>query len=110
MSRANFGSCFATSNVALVRAVLGVKVPTTNLGTNYRPTTFLRGWARGGEATMTLPHVSGSPRLVMVVITGGHYEVTLGVLVNQWLKSERFVSNLSSTLLSRMVSPTSKAV
>jgi hypothetical protein len=59
---------------------------------------------------MTLPHVSGSPRLVMVVITGGHYEVTLGVLVNQWLKSERFVSNLSSTLLSRMVSPTSKAV
>jgi hypothetical protein len=110
MSRANFGSCFVTSNIALVRAVLGVKVPTTNLGTNYRPTTFLRGWSRGGEATMTLPNVPGSPHLIMVVITGGHYEVTLGVLVNRWPTSETFVSNLTGTLLSRMVSPSSKPV
>jgi hypothetical protein len=110
MSRADFGSCFVTSNIALIRAVLGVKVPTTNLGSNYRPTTFLRGWSRGGEATMTLPNVTGSPHLIMVVITGGHYKVTLGVLVNQWPKSETFVSSLTSTLLSRMVSPTSKPV
>jgi hypothetical protein len=110
MSRPNFGSCFATSNVALVHAVLGVKIPTTNIGTNYRPTTFLRGWARGGEATITLPNVPGSAHLVMVVITGGHFEVTLGVLVNQWPKSETLVSNLTSTLLSRMVSPSSKPV
>ncbi|MGD0853589.1 MAG: hypothetical protein ABSA07_09565 [Acidimicrobiales bacterium] len=110
MTRANFGSCFVTSNVALVRAVLGVKVPTTNIGTNFRPTTFLRGWSRGGQATMTLPNVPGTPHLIMVVITGGHYEVTLGVLVNQWPKSEALVSNLTSTLLSRVESPSSKPV
>jgi hypothetical protein len=110
MSRTNFGSCFVTSNVALVRAVLGAKVPTTDLGANFRPATFLRGWSRGGEATMSLPNVPGSPHLVMVVITGGHYEVTLGVLVNQWPASKSFVSGLTSTLLSRMESSTSKPV
>jgi hypothetical protein len=110
MSRANFGSCFVTSNVALVRAVIGAKVPTTDIGTSFRPATFLRGWSRGGQATMTLPNVPGTPHLIMVVITGGHYEVTLGVLVNQWPKSETLVSNLTSTLLSRIVSSTSKPV
>jgi hypothetical protein len=59
---------------------------------------------------MTLPNETGSPTLVMIVITGGHYEVTLGVLVNQWPQSETFVSGLTSTLLSRVVSPSSKPV
>jgi hypothetical protein len=36
--------------------------------------------------------------------------VTLGVLVNDWPKSEAFVSSLTSTLLSRIVSPSSKPV
>jgi hypothetical protein len=110
MSRENFGSCFATSNVALVRAVSRAKIPTADVGANYRPVTFLHGWARGGEAVLSLPGVTGSPHLVMVVITGGHFEVTLGVLVNDWPKSESFVSSLTSTLLSRVVSPTSKPV
>jgi hypothetical protein len=109
MSRKNFGSCFATSNVALVRVLDRVKVSSTDFGTNYRPATFLRGWTRGGEALMTLPHVPGTPHLVVVQITSGHYEVTLGVLVNQWPQSTTFVSGLTSTLLSRMESTTSKA-
>jgi hypothetical protein len=110
MSRANFGSCFATSNLALVKAVLGTKVPTTNIATNYRPVTFEKGWTRGGEAQLTLPNVAGAPHLVMVVITKGHYEVTLGVLTNQWPQSEKFVSGLVSTLLSRTESSSSKPV
>jgi hypothetical protein len=110
MSRAKFGSCFVTSNVALVRAALGTKVPTTDIGSTFRPTTFLPGWSRGGEAVLSLPNVSGHPHLIMVVLTSGHYEVTLGVLVNGWPKSKTLVSNLASTLLSRMVSPTSKPV
>jgi hypothetical protein len=109
MSKKNFGSCFATSNVALARVVDRATVPATDIGTNYRPTTFLRGWSRGGEAVMTLPHVPGSPHLVVVQITNGHFEVTLGVLVNQWPQAEKFVSGLTSTLLSRMKSSTSKA-
>jgi hypothetical protein len=110
MSRKNFGSCFATSNVALVRAVYRAKVPTTNIGTNYRPTTFLRGWTRGGEALLSMPSVTQTPHLIVVMITSGHYEVTLGVLTNRWPKSESFISGLASTLLSRMESPTSKSV
>jgi hypothetical protein len=110
MSRANFGSCFVTSNVALVRAVSSATLPTTDVGANYRPVTFMHGWTRGGDAVLTLPGVPGSPHLVMVVITGGHFEVTLGVLVNDWPKSESFISSLTSTLLSRIDSPTSKAV
>jgi hypothetical protein len=110
MSRRRFGSCFVTTNVQLVGAVLGVKVPSGDVGTNYRPVTFLRGWSRGGESAMSLPNVPGTPHLVMVEITRGHFEITLGVLVNQWPKSESFVSGLTSTLLSRTVSPSSKSV
>jgi hypothetical protein len=110
MSRKSFGSCFVTTNVQLVGAVLGVKVPTKDVGAIYRPHTFLRGWSRGGESLMSLPNVPGTPHLIMVEITRGHYEVTLGVLVNQWPDSEAFVTDLTSTLLSRIVSPTAKPV
>jgi hypothetical protein len=108
MSRENFGSCFVTSNVALVRAINNVKLPTTNVAADYRPTTFMRGWSRGGEAPLSLPGQTGTPHLVMVELTGGHYEVLLGVLVNDWPQSKSFVSSLASTLLSRIVSPSSK--
>ena len=110
MSRQSFGSCFITSNVELVGAVFGVKMPSSDVGSNYRPVTFLRGWSRGGESLMSLPNVPGTPHLVMVEITRDHYEITLGVLVNQWPQSETFVTALTSTLLSRIVSPTSKPV
>ncbi len=110
MTRSNFGACFATSNVALILAVVGSKTPAKNIGTNFRPATFLHGWSRGGEAVLALPNVNGSPHLVMVMITGGHFETTLGVLVDQWPKSQALVSSLTSTLLSRIVSPTSKSV
>jgi len=108
MSRKDFGSCFVTSNVALVRAINGAKLPTANVGVTYRSATFLRGWSRGGESVLSLANQGGTPHLVMVEMTSGHYEVTLGVLVNDWPKSEAFVSNLVSTLLSRMVSSSSK--
>jgi hypothetical protein len=107
MSRPNFGSCFATSNVALVRAVYRAAVPTTDIGMSYRPTTFLHGWTRGGEAILTMPSVAERPHLIVVMITNGHYEVTLGAITNKWPQATSFVSNLTSTLLSRMVSPTS---
>jgi hypothetical protein len=109
MSKKNFGSCFVTSNVAIDRALNSVKLPTSNVGVNFRPATFLRGWSRGGEAVLTLPN-AGSSHLVLVEVTSGHYEVTLGVLVDKWPSSETFVSNLTSTVLSRMVSSTSKSV
>jgi hypothetical protein len=109
MTRKNFGSCFVTSNVAIDRALNNMKLPTTDVGENFRPETFLRGWSRGGEAVLSLPN-AGSSHLVLIEITSGHYEVTLGVLVDKWPSSQSFVSNLTSTLLSRMVSSTSKSV
>jgi len=109
MARKNFGDCFASSNVALIRA--GLSVASSSIkSTNFRPATFLRGFSRGGEAELSIPKALGNPHLVLVAITEGHFEVTLGVLVDQWPTSETFVSNLSSTLLSRMVSPSSKSV
>jgi hypothetical protein len=110
MSRRNFGACFVSSSVHIVGAVLGVTMPASDAGANYRPVTFLRGWSRGGEAPLNLPKAPSGPHLVMVEITHGHYELTLGVLVNQWPQSQEFVSSLTSTLLGRIVSPTSKPV
>jgi hypothetical protein len=109
MSRQKFGSCFVTSNVALVKAGLRVKIPASNVGTTFRPRTFVKGWVRGGEAALTLPHTTGKLHLVIVVISSGHYEVTLGAIVDQWPQSKRFIANLASTLLSRTASPSSAA-
>jgi hypothetical protein len=109
MSRQNFGSCFVTSNIALVKAGLQVKIPSSNIGTVFRPHTFVKGWVRGGEATLALPNTTGTLHLVIVVISSGHYEVTLGAIVDQWPKSKTFIANLASTLLSRTVSSSSSA-
>jgi hypothetical protein len=109
MSRENFGSCFVTSNVALIKAGLRVKIPTSNIGTTFRPRTFVKGWVRGGEATLALPNTTGALHLVIVVITSGHYEITLGALVDQWPKSKMFISNLAGALLSRTESSSSSA-
>jgi hypothetical protein len=109
MSRPTFGSCFVSSNVALVKAGLHVKIPTSNVGTTFRPRTFVKGWVRGGEAPLSLPSESGTLHLVIVVVSSGHYEVTLGALVEQWPKAKRFIAELADTLLSRTVSSTSAA-
>ncbi len=74
MSRQKFGSCFVSSNVALVKAGLRAKIPTSNVGTTFHPRTFVRGWVRGGEASFTLPDTTGTLHLVIVVISSGHYE------------------------------------
>ena len=110
MSKANFGSCFVTSNVAIVSAALGSPLPQTNIGTGFRPLTFVRGWSRGGVAPVSLPGVAKALHLVMVVTTRGHYEVTLGALVDEWPKAKSFLATLTSTLLSRMTSSASAAV
>ncbi len=109
MSSPKFGSCFVSSNVALIKAGVGVALPTSNVGANFQPRTFVKGWVRGGEAPITLSKSSGTLHLVIVVVSTGHYEVTLGALVAQWPKSKSFIANLASTLLSRTTSSSSAA-
>lgn len=109
MSRSNFGSCFTTSNVALLKAAYGDAIPTKDEAVQWRPVTFVRGWSRGGVTSVTLPGLRPL-HLVMVVATAGHYEVTLGALVAQWPGSASFLANLVNTLLSRMTSTTATPV
>ena len=77
--------------------------------TNWNPLTFAKGWRRGGVVALTVPGVQSKLQLVMVVITHGHYEVTLSAIVESFAKSRGLLENLTNTLLSRMTSTTSKA-
>jgi hypothetical protein len=107
MSEPPFGRCFVSSQALILQTYAGASKPGTASG--FRPKTFIPGWSRGGVTTLSIPNVSGALHLVMVEITSGHYEVTLGALVVSWPKAEPFISSLVSTLLSRMKSTTSIA-
>ncbi|MFZ1063625.1 MAG: hypothetical protein WAN30_09175 [Acidimicrobiales bacterium] len=110
MRDANFGACFAQSNAALLESVYSGSTTSAGSGTNWQPVTFVRGFARGGVDALSVPGLAGSLYLVMVQITAGHYEVTLGALVDSWPAQKSFIANLVNTLLSRMTSASSAAV
>lgn len=110
MMMSNFGSCFVTSSAAIILSGYGLTNPASNAATNWRPTTFLKGWTRGGVVALSVPGVTSKLQLVMAVMTSGHDEVTLSALVGSFTKAQGFLSNLVNTLLSRMTSSTSKVV
>ncbi|MGP8010617.1 MAG: hypothetical protein ACLPKZ_10245 [Acidimicrobiales bacterium] len=110
MSMTNFGSCFVNSSASLILSGFGVTAPKTVVATNWKPLTFAKGWRRGGVVALTVPGVQSKLQLVMVVITHGHYEVTLSAIVESFAKSRGLLENLTNTLLSRITSTTSKAV
>lgn len=110
MSKSNFGTCFVESSAALIISGSELKTPSTFTANNWRPFTFTKGWTRGGVVTLTLPESTQPLQLVMVVITHGHYEVTLSALVGSFKKSESELANLTNTLLARMTNSTAEAV
>ena len=107
MSKSNFGSCFATSNAALLFSIAGVALPTKDIGTTWTPSTFLHGFSAGGVAKIS----SGAPNRYLVVATtaSGHFEVTLAALVDSWPQSKPLLASLVNTLLSRATSTSSTA-
>jgi hypothetical protein len=108
MSEEPFGDCFVESQALILKTYAqGSAFSDT---TTYQPKTYEKGWSRGGVTTLSLPNIKGPLHLVMVEITSGHYEVTMGALVAKWPETEPFISNLVSTLLSRMKSTSSSAV
>jgi hypothetical protein len=107
MSMTNFGSCFATSSADLILSGLGQTNPASNVATNWRPMTFSKGWSRGGVIGLNVPTLTSKVHLVMVVITHGHYEVTLSAIVGSFAKSKKVLAGLVNTLLSRMTTSTS---
>jgi hypothetical protein len=102
MSMANFGACFAKSSATLVLSGYGTSVPVGTTATSWRPVTFATGWSRGGVVALKVPNVTSPLQLVMVVMTKGHYEVTLSAIVGSFTKSERLLDNVVNTLLLRM--------
>ncbi len=110
MSMTNFGSCFVKSSASLILSGFGLTVPKTAVATDWQPKTFAKGWRRGGLVSITVPGVSAKLQLAVVVITHGHYEVTLSAIVQSFTKSQSFLANEANVLLSRMTSSTSKAV
>jgi hypothetical protein len=110
MSMTNFGSCFVKSSASLILSGFGLAVPKTAVASDWQPQTFAKGWHRGGTVAITVPGVSAKLQLVMIVITHGHYEVTLSAIVHSFAKSQSFLANEANVLLSRMTSSTSKAV
>jgi hypothetical protein len=102
----NFGSCFATSNVATMNIYDLLAIPSTNVGMDWQPMVFSKnGWVHGGYAPITVPGINGPLYLGVLEITSGHYETTMAVLVADWNKAQGLISNLASTVLARM-SPT----
>ncbi len=107
MSEKPFGGCFVQSQALILKNYAQASLNTNTK--SYRPKTYEKGWSRGGVTELSLPNISGKLHLVMVEITHGHYEVTLGALVASWPKTQPFISNLASVLLSRMISTSSSA-
>ena len=110
MSMKNFGECLVDSSAALILS--GAKV--TNAGTpgatNWAPDTFTKGWSRGGVVGISIPGAGSKLQFVEVVMTSGHYEITLSALVGSFTKAKGTLTNLADTLLSRTKSSSSTAV
>jgi hypothetical protein len=107
MSEKPFATCFVNSQALILKTYANASSASDTM--TFTPKTFEPGWTRAGEATLSVPSVTGKLHLVVVELTSGHYEVTLGALEVSWPKTEPFISSLVSTLLSRMKSTTSVA-
>ncbi len=102
MSRANFGACFAAANATVLLSQYASQVTASRDGTNWQPVTFAKGWARGGQVSVDLPGVTTAYSLVVAVVAGGHFEVTLSALVPSSAANYRLLDQLVGTLKTRI--------
>jgi hypothetical protein len=110
MSMKKFGGCLVASNAALILSQYKSNVPSVPAGTDWKPLTFVHGWARGGITTLSEPGVTATLHLVTVVATAGHYEVTFAALVEKWPETKSLIAGLVNTLKSRITAGNSAAV
>ena len=101
MSRANFGACFVAANATILLSQYASQVRSSHRGTNWTPVTYAKGWARGGIVSVALPGVGTPYSLVVAVVAGGHYEVTLSALVPS-STDRQLLSQLVGTLKTRI--------
>ncbi len=102
MSRPNFGSCFVAANATILLSEYASQLTPSDPGTNWTPLTFAKGWARGGVVSVDLPGVSAAYSLVVAVIAGGHYEVTLSALVPSWRANRQLLNQLVGIVKTRV--------
>ncbi len=102
MSKRNFGACFVASNATILLSEYASEVEASARGTNWNPATFTQGWARGGVVAVDLPGVAVHYSLVVAVVAGGHYEVTLTALVPSWPASRPLLAQLVGVLKTRV--------
>ena len=102
MSKTGFGACFVAANATILLSQYASQVTASPRGTNWTPVTYAKGWARGGVVPVALPGVSTAYTLVVVVVAGGHYEVTLSALVPSWRASRPMLSQLVGTIKTRI--------
>jgi len=109
MSKTNFGKCFVASSADIVLSVYGKKNVAISTAENWQPTTFLKGWSRGGVVPLDVPGLSAKLELVQAEVTHGHFELTLTGLVGSFAKARGELNQLVSTLISRTLSDTATA-
>jgi len=103
MARRNFGACYVDANADLVVSSV-LASPRVTAGKNLLVTTFAKGFRVAGQVALDgVTSASGTTeQLVLVVMTSGHYEVTLMVLAPSYRAVTPLVASLASTLLARI--------
>lgn len=109
MSKKSFSTCFAESSEAIILTGFGEATPKPGVATSWSPKTFTKGFTRAGVVPITVPGVTANLDLVMVMVTNGHYEITLSALVGSFTKSKSTLTGLVNTLLSRTETTSSRA-
>ena len=115
MSSNKFGGCLVSSSAALILSGYTTHVPTVASGAPWTPRTYLKGFVRGGIVTLTpttsTTATTAAPplELFMAVATAGHYEVTIGALVQKASAARPLLANLVNTVLARITQSGSTA-
>lgn len=109
MSRPGFGRCFVASQAALLLGEEGQPAEAPAGARSWRPTTLLGTFARGGYVRLDVPLLSVPLDLVTVVVTHGHYEVTLDALVPSFSDARGLLDALVATLQGRVSSSSARA-
>lgn len=109
MRLTKFGGCFVAVNDVIEQYQLTSSVTTEPTGVAWKPITYVKGFAIGGEETISISGVSTPLHLVVVVVTGGHFESTLGALVSAWPASSDVLSTFVNTLKARVASTSAAA-
>ena len=117
-TKPGFGACFTDANADFIEGGALSLSPTVTTGQPLTVHTFAKGYRVAGIATLTGASfaqattglASQRQHLVVVVMTRGHYEVTLMALCVNWPQQESLVQSLVNNMVARLSPSTGTAV